>query len=124
MSDSPVINLAAEAAARPETWSPRIVGDVSGTAVKVARLAGAFVWHDHESEDEGFLVLKGSLRIEYEDRPAVTLNAGDFHVVPRGVRHNPVADEECLIALIEPMTTAHTGDEVTARTKSVKEQGG
>ena len=117
-----VRNLPEEAAARPETWSPLIVGEVSGTAVKVARLHGAFVWHDHAGEDEGFLVLRGRLRIEYEDRPHVTLEAGDFHVVPAGVRHNPVAAEECLIALIEPMATKHTGDEVTPLTKSLAVQ--
>ena len=119
-----VRNLPQEAAARPETWSPLIVGEVSGTAVKVARLHGEFVWHDHAGEDEAFLVLKGSLRIEYEDGPAVTLREGDLHVVPAGARHNPVADEECLIALIEPMATAHTGSEVTVRTKSLEEQRG
>ena len=67
-----VVDLAREAAARPDTWSPRIVADVSGTAVKVARLEGRFVWHDHAGEDEAFLVLRGSLRIEYEDREPVT----------------------------------------------------
>ena len=117
-----VRNLTDEAAARPETWSPLIVGEVGGTAIKVARLHGQFVWHDHADEDEAFLVLRGALHIEYEDRPAVTLRAGDLHVVPAGVRHNPVADEECLVALIEPMETKHTGDEVTDRTKSLEEQ--
>lgn len=119
-----VTNLAAEAAARQDTWSPRIVAQVSGTAIKVARLEGRFVWHDHAGEDEAFFVLRGQLRIEYEDRDDVTLGPGDLHVVPAGVRHNPVADDECLVALIEPMTTAHTGDVVTARTKSVAAQGG
>ena len=118
-----VRNLPAEAAARPDTWSPLIVGEVSGTAVKVARLEGAFVWHDHAGEDEAFLVLRGILRIEYEDRPDAILREGDLHVVPAGVRHRPVA-EGCLVALIEPMTTQHTGDEVTALTKSLEAQRG
>ena len=122
MPENSVLNLAAIAADRPETWSPRIVGEVNGTAIKVARLHGEFVWHDHAREDEAFLVLKGTLRIEYEDRPAVTLREGDLHVVPAGVRHNPVAEEECLVALVEPMTTAHTGEEVTERTRSLEEQ--
>lgn len=117
-----VTNLPAEAAARPDAWSPRIVAQVSGTAVKVARLGGRFVWHDHAGEDEAFLVLRGQLRIEYEDRADVTFGPGDLHVVPAGVRHNPVADAECLVALIEPLTTAHTGDETTARTRSLAEQ--
>ena len=119
-----VVDLAREAAARPDTWSPRIVADVSGTAVKVARLEGRFVWHDHAGEDEAFLVLRGSLRIEYEDREAVTLGPGELHVVPAGARHRPVADEACLVALIEPMTTAHTGAEVTSRTRTIAQQRG
>ena len=117
-----VVNLEDEAAARPDAWSPRIVAEVSGTAVKVARVEGRFVWHEHANEDEAFLVMRGSLRIEYEDRDAVTLGPGDLHVVPAGVRHHPIADEACLVALIEPMTTAHTGAKVTSRTKSLAEQ--
>ena len=119
---APVVNLEDAAAARPDTWSPLIVGEVSGTAVKVARLHGRFVWHDHAGQDEGFLVLSGALRIEYEDRADVTLGPGDLHVVPAGVRHCPVAEEECLVALIEPVATRHTGDEVTERTRSLSEQ--
>ena len=117
-----VVNLEDEAAARPDTWSPRIVADVSGTAVKVARLEGRFVWHAHADEDEAFLVLRGSLRIEYEDREDAVLGPGDLHVVSAGVRHCPVAEEGCLVALIEPMATRHTGDEVTWGTRSLEEQ--
>ena len=124
MSAAGVVNLEAEAAARPDTWSPRIVADVSGTLVKVARVEGDFVWHDHAKEDEAFLVLKGELTIRYEDRDDVILGPGDLHVVPAGVRHNPRARGECLIALIEPKATAHTGDVVTPRTRSLAEQGG
>ena len=119
-----MVNLEDEAAARPELWSPRIVADVSGTLVKVARIEGDFVWHDHADEDEAFLVLKGTLTIRYEDRDDVTLGPGDLHVVPAGVRHNPRAEGACLIALIEPKATAHTGDVVTTRTRSLAEQGG
>ena len=117
-----VVKLEAEAAARPDAWSPRIVGDVSGTLVKVARVEGEFVWHDHADEDEGFLVLRGTLTIRYEDRDDVTLETGDFHVVPAGVRHNPHAETECLIALIEPKATAHAGEVVSERTRSMEEQ--
>ena len=76
----------------------------------------------NESEDEGFLILEGVLRIEFEDRPAVTLRAGELHVVPRGVRHKPVAEAPCFVALIEPSSTAHTGNESTPLTKSLDEQ--
>ncbi len=115
------INLRAAAASCPETWSPIIVADVNSTAVKVARVHGEFVWHDHEYEDEAFLVLQGSLTIRYRDHE-VTLNAGDLHVVPRGVPHCPVAKQECLIALIEHSTTAHTGKLETTVTRSNAQQ--
>ena len=104
-------------------WSPRIVGGVNDQYVKVAKLKGELVWHKHDAEDELFYIVKGRLVIQYEDG-AVTLNEGDFHIVPKGVLHNPVADEECWIALIETVTTAHTGDAITERTKSVAEQLG
>jgi len=83
---------------------------------------GEFVWHDHADEDELFYVVKGSLVIEYEDGDHAVLNEGDFHVVPRSVRHNPVAAEECWIVLLEPIATKHTGDVVTDRTRSLTEQ--
>lgn len=116
-------NLRQEAARLDDYWSPRIVGQVNDQYVKVARLKGDLTWHKHDDEDELFLVLEGSLRIEYEDH-AVDLEEGDFHVVPRGVLHNPVCDRECLIALIETVTTQHTGDRTTARTRSIEEQLG
>lgn len=115
------INLRTIAASCPDTWSPIIVADVNSTAIKVARVQGEFVWHDHEFEDEAFLVLQGSLTIRYEDHEVI-LNAGDLHVVPRGVPHCPVAKEECLIALIEQNSTAHTGKLETARTRSNAQQ--
>lgn len=115
-------DLKALAAARPETWSPFVVAEISGTMVKVARLHGEFVWHDHAGEDEGFLVLDGALTIRYEDRPDVRLRAGELHVVPRGVRHSPFAEEECLVALIEPAETAHTGDVESPLTRGIDEQ--
>lgn len=115
------INLRVAASCCPDTWSPIIVADVNSTAVKVARVQGEFVWHDHEFEDEAFLVLQGSLTIRYRDREVI-LNAGDLHVVPRGVPHCPVAEEECLIALIEQNTTAHTGELDTPMTRSHAQQ--
>lgn len=117
------VNLEAEADRLTESWSPRVVARINDQYVKVARLHGEFVWHAHEEEDEAFLVLRGRLRIQFEEGE-VDLGAGELFVVPRGVRHNPVAAEECLIALIEPVATKHTGGEVTERTRSIEEQLG
>jgi len=118
-----VVNLKQQAAALQDYWSPRILGQVNDQYVKVAKIRGDLTWHQHDDEDEMFLVLHGSLRIEYENH-VVELGEGDFHVVPRGAMHNPVCDEECLIALIETVTTRHTGDQVTSRTRSIEEQLG
>ena len=118
------VDLAAAAAALPDTWSPRVVAQVNDQYVKVARVAGTFVWHAHADEDELFLVLRGRLRLEFEDRAAVALGPGECHVVPRGVRHRPVADEEVWLALVEPAATRHTGDVVTAATRTIAEQLG
>lgn len=117
------IDLAAEAGALEELWSPRVVARVNDQYLKVARVRGEFVWHAHDDEDELFIVLKGGLRIELEDG-AVRLGPGDAWVVPRGMRHNPVAEEECWLALVEPVQTKHTGDVVTDRTRSIAEQLG
>jgi mannose-6-phosphate isomerase-like protein (cupin superfamily) len=123
MRMGPILNFADELERVTDYWSPRVVGRVNDQYVKVAKLKGELVWHKHDAEDELFYIVKGRLVIQYEDG-AVTLNQGDFHVVPKGVMHNPAAEEECWIALIEPMTTAHTGDVVTERTKSVEDQLG
>lgn len=115
------VRLADAAAALDDIWSPAVVARLGDQYVKVARIQGEFVWHAHEEEDEAFLILRGRLVIRMEDGD-VALEEGDLFVVPRGVRHCPVADEECLIALVEPVGTAHTGDVVTDRTRSVEEQ--
>jgi mannose-6-phosphate isomerase-like protein (cupin superfamily) len=109
------------AASLTELWSPRVLAEVDDAYIKVAKVQGSLAWHSHEHEDELFFVLKGRLRIEMEDR-AVELGEGQMFVVPRGVRHNPVAEEECLLMLIERKTTQHTGDTVTERTRSLEEQ--
>jgi mannose-6-phosphate isomerase-like protein (cupin superfamily) len=106
-----------------DLWSPKVIGRVNDQYVKIARLQGEFVWHAHEGEDELFLVIRGSMRIQLEDGD-VTIGPGEFVVVPRGVRHNPVAAEECWVMLIETVTTKHTGDVVTERTRSIEEQVG
>lgn len=102
-------------------WSPKAVGRVNDQYVKVAKLLGQLAWHKHDDEDEMFYIVKGHLRIEYEGSH-VELNEGEFHIVPKNTMHNPVADEECWIALIEPVATQHTGDVQTDRTKSIEDQ--
>jgi len=106
-----------------EYWSPKVIGQVNDQLLKVAKLKGEFVWHAHEGQDELFYLVKGSLRIEFEDE-AVDLEQGDFLTVPSGIRHNPVAREECWVLLIEPAATKHTGEEITSRTRSLEEQLG
>jgi mannose-6-phosphate isomerase-like protein (cupin superfamily) len=105
-------------------WTPRVVGRVNDQYVKVAKLLGELVWHAHADEDEMFLIVSGTLRIQFEGDREVTLRPGEFFVVPKGVRHNPVADEEVEIVLIETVTTAHTGEVVSERTVSIERQVG
>jgi mannose-6-phosphate isomerase-like protein (cupin superfamily) len=107
-----------------EHWTPRVVGRVNDQYVKVAKLLGELAWHKHDDEDELFLVLRGRLRIQFEDGRETSLEEGQFCVVPRGTMHNPIADEECSIALVETVTTKHTGDVRTLRTRSIAEQLG
>jgi len=102
-------------------WSPRVVGRVNDQYVKVAKLKGELAWHKHEHEDEMFVVLYGRLRLQFEDNEVV-LNPGDFYVVPKNTLHNPVAEEECGIVLIETVTTLHTGDVNTGLTKTIEQQ--
>jgi mannose-6-phosphate isomerase-like protein (cupin superfamily) len=109
------------AASLTELWSPRVVAEVDDSYVKVAKVHGTFGWHSHADEDELFLVLKGHLRIEMQDS-AVELAEGELFVVPRGVRHNPVAHDECHVMLIERKSTLHTGDMVNEKTRSLAEQ--
>lgn len=104
-----------------EHWSPRVIGRVNDQYVKVAKVRGQLAWHKHDSEDEMFLVVYGRLILQFEDKEVV-LNPGDFYVVPKGTMHNPVAEEECGIVLIETVTTRHTGDVDTPLTKSIEEQ--
>jgi mannose-6-phosphate isomerase-like protein (cupin superfamily) len=116
-----VVNLKYTAQSLQEHWSPKVVAELDDSYVKVAKLLGSLTWHNHEEEDELFLVLSGHLRIEFKTH-VVDLHEGDSYVVPKGEFHNPVADSECLIMLIEKKTTAHTGNVKTQRTKSIEEQ--
>jgi mannose-6-phosphate isomerase-like protein (cupin superfamily) len=117
-----VVNIDAAFARIAEQWSPKVVARVNDAYVKVAKVEGQLAWHKHDDEDELFWVTRGRLRIEYEEGHAVELGPGDVHVVPRGTMHNPVANEECWIVLIEPVATKHTGHVVTDKTRSIDEQ--
>lgn len=110
------INFAEKFSRFSDHWHPRIVADLNGQQVKVAKLLGPFEWHLHEQEDELFLVVHGRLRIEFRDG-VVELEPGECVVVPRGVEHRPVADEEVHVVLFEPASTLHTGNVRTARTR-------
>lgn len=118
---SNVVSPGEIAAALTEHWSPRVIAELDDSYVKVAKVQGTLAWHSHDDEDELFYILKGSLRIEMEDR-TVVLRQGEAFVVPKGVRHNPVAEHECYVMLIERKTTLHTGAEVTDRTRSLADQ--
>ena len=116
------INFAAELENVTEHWTPRVIAQVNDQYIKVAKLLGEFVWHDHADEDEMFLVVYGRLIIQIEGADDVILNAGEMFVVPKGVRHNPVAVEECGIVLVETVTTKHTGDVVAEGTIPIEQQ--
>ena len=103
------VSLAEKLASFNETWVPKIVGELNGQYVKVVKFEGEYVWHKHDREDELFLVLKGTMRIEIRDRN-IELNEGEFFIVPRGVEHKPVAEELVHALLFEPATTRNTGN--------------
>lgn len=117
-----VLHAPTVAASLPELWSPRVVAEVDEVYVKVARVKGEMVWHSHENEDELFLILKGKLRLEIEGGEPVELEEGELFVVPKGVRHLPIAEEECHLLLIERKSTLHTGAEKSEHTRSIEEQ--
>lgn len=115
-----VVNLQQKALSIVEHWSPKVVAEVDDNYVKIAKVKGEFTWHNHE-EDEFFMVLSGTLKIEMKHE-TVTLNQGEIYVVPKGVMHNPVAEDECLIMLFEKKSTLHTGQVKTDLTKDISEQ--
>jgi mannose-6-phosphate isomerase-like protein (cupin superfamily) len=114
--------FAREFAAIAEYWSPRVVAAANGQYLKLAKVMGEFLWHSHPGEDDLFLVCKGRLTLRFRDGSAVTLNPGDFHVVPKGVEHLPIALEETWLVLFEPAATRHAGDVETARSKPIQSQ--
>ncbi len=103
-----------------EHWSPKIVGELNGQHVKLVKLKGEFVWHKHDNEDEMFFVVNGSFTMEFRDKK-ITLNENEFLIVPKGVEHKPVAENEVSIMLFEPATTLNTGDTQSELTKLVLE---
>jgi mannose-6-phosphate isomerase-like protein (cupin superfamily) len=104
-----------------DTWNPRVVAELNGQQVKLVKLQGPFVWHTHDKEDEMFLVLHGRMRMELHER-TVELREGDAIVVPRGVEHRPVAEQEASVLLFEPATTLNTGDVRDERTREMLER--
>jgi mannose-6-phosphate isomerase-like protein (cupin superfamily) len=114
-----IVNLSQKFDLFQEHWSPRIVGELNDSYVKLAKLKGEFVWHKHENEDELFLVVKGQLQIKLRDRD-LFIKEGEFVIIPKGVEHCPVAAEEVQVILLEPKSTLNTGDQRNERTVEAK----
>jgi len=110
------VNLFEKFASFSDHWNPRIVGELNGQYVKLVKFQGPFVWHKHEAEDELFLVVKGQFRVEFRDR-TVNLDEGEFLIVPKGVEHRPVAEQEAQVLLFEPASTLNTGNVETDLTR-------
>ena len=109
------VNLAQKLRLFLEHWKPKIVGELNGQMVKLVKFQGPFVWHHHQEEDEMFLVIQGRFRMEFRDRQ-VWLEEGEFLIVPRGIEHRPVAEEEAHVLLFEPATVLNTGNVINERT--------
>ena len=116
-----VVNLAQKLSTFNEHWKPKIVGELNGQHVKLVKFKGEFLWHHHDSEDEMFYVVKGQFTMRFRERDAV-VREGEFIIVPRGVEHMPVANEECHVVLFEPATTLNTGNVQSERTVPVLER--
>lgn len=112
------VNLKQKLSLFSEHWSPKIVGELNGQHVKLAKLKGEFVWHKHDDEDELFFVVKGSFQMHYRDK-IIEVKENEFLIVPKGVEHKPVAEEEVWVMLFEPATTLNTGDTESEMTKNV-----
>jgi mannose-6-phosphate isomerase-like protein (cupin superfamily) len=110
-----VINLTEKFNLFSELWHPKIVGELNDSYVKIAKVQGEFVWHQHENEDELFFVVKGTLTIQLRDQE-LTIHEGEFAIIPKGVEHMPVAEEEVWIMMLEPKTTSNTGNVTNERT--------
>jgi len=115
------VNLAEKFSLFQEHWSPKIIGEVNDAYVKAVKFKGEFLWHQHENEDELFLVVKGRMRMHLRDR-TIDVNPGEFIIIPRGVEHMPVAEEETQVILLEPKTTLNTGNVRNERTRAKLER--
>lgn len=104
-----VINLEEKLSLVSDHWAPRLIGELNGQAVKIAKVKGEFVWHNHKDEDELFLIIKGTLKIELEGETKI-LKEGEMLIIPRGIEHRPIAEEEVHLVLFEPISTKHTGN--------------
>ena len=104
-----------------EYWSPKIVGELNGQYVKIAKFQGEFVWHKHDNEDEMFLVIEGILKMELRDK-TIVINKNEFIIIPKGTEHRPVAEKEVSVMLFEPSSTLNTGDTENELTKHVLEK--
>ncbi|MBS71840.1 MAG: cupin [Thermoplasmata archaeon] len=111
------INLKEKLSMFSEHWSPKIVAEMNDYHIKLVKIKGDFVWHNHDDTDETFIVIEGKMKIEFEDK-TIELNEGEMYVVPKGVNHKPFAEEECKIMLIEPTGVVNTGDVVSDLTSS------
>ena len=116
-----VVNLAEKFSSFQDCWSPRIAGEINDMYVKLAKLAGEFIWHKHDNEDEMFLVVRGVLRMKIREEGSereLTIRPGEYLIVPKGMEHLPIADEVAHVVLLEPKSTLNTGDVVNERTRS------
>jgi mannose-6-phosphate isomerase-like protein (cupin superfamily) len=116
-----VVNLAEKFSSFQDCWSPRIAGEINDMYVKLAKLSGEFIWHKHDNEDEMFLVVQGVLRMKIREEGSereLTIRRGEYLIVPKGIEHLPIADEEAHVVLLEPKSTLNTGDVVNERTRS------
>ena len=110
------INIEKKLSLFNDHWNPRIIGELNKQHIKLAKIKGEFIWHKHDHEDEMFLVLKGTLKIEFRDRTEI-IRENEIIIVPKGVEHRPIAEEEVSIMLFEPATTINTGDLDNERTR-------
>lgn len=114
------VNISDKFSRFSDYWHPRIVGELNGQQVKLAKLKGEFVWHSHDNEDEMFLIIKGTLKMELRDK-VLEIKEGEFIVIPKGVEHRPIAEEEVQVMLFEPASTLHTGNVDSELTRNQQE---
>lgn len=115
------VNISEKLSQFKDYYNPRIIGELNGQYIKAVKLKGEFVWHHHDHEDELFLVIQGNLKMEFRDK-TVEVNPGEFIIVPRGVEHKPVADDEVHILLFEPDSTLNTGNVQNEKTRKELEK--